>query len=324
MSVEIGASLYGGPILSDVQFRTERYGESGVFVRNHLPRIRKGGLNVIVVPAESVREAELFIREVNQSEGQIEIAHDAAQARRIAARGACACILGISYVTLGDRLDGLEMLYSLGARLFTMSGNRRNYFVDGCTERGAAGLSHLGVDLVKQLEALGIVIDVSHTSENGVSDIFQVTSKAIVVASHSNTREIQDTVRNVSSDQIKEIAQRGGMVGVSIHPTLVTDDHPTVDDVARHMETMANLVGVDHVGLGTDFVDYAEDVFHHKIKAIDPTGKLYGGVLHEYPEGVETIEKVGNIFDRLSNKGFAESDVAKMRGENVMRIFEKA
>lgn len=321
MPTPILASLYGGPILSDVQFRTERYGESDVFVKNHLPRLKKGGVNTIVIPAESLREAELFIREVQRSQGQIALATTPTEVRAIVERGACACILAASYSTLGDRLDSLPMLHALGVRLFTMSGNRRNYFVDGCTERGAGGLSHLGVELVKLLESLGIIIDVSHTSENGVSDIFEVTNRAVVVASHSNTRELCDTVRNVSSAQIKAIAARGGMVGVSIHPTLVLlDKEPTVSDVARHMSAMVDLVGDDHVGLGTDFVDYAEDVFHHKIKAIDPTGKLYGGVLHAYPKDVENIEKVGNIFAELSKKGFGKASLAKLSGGNVMRV----
>ena len=320
MPTSIGASLYGGPILSDVQFRTERYGESGVFVKNHLPRLRKGGINLIVTPAESMREAELFLREVKQSDGQIELATTPGEARAIVDRGAVACILAASYSTLNDRLDSLPMLHDLGVRLFTMSGNRRNYFVDGCTERSAGGLSHLGVDLVKLLEKLGIVIDVSHTSENGVADIFEVTDKAVVVASHSNTRKICDTVRNVSEDQIKAIAARGGMVGVSIHPTLVTLDDPDVTDVARHMESMVALTNADHVGLGTDFVDYAEDVFSHKIRAIDPTGALYGGVLHTYPRDVENVEKVGNIFAQLEKMGFDNVKLAKLRGENVMRV----
>src|SRR5690606_12054850 len=199
------------PILSDVQFRTERYGESGVFVKNHLPRLRKGGINAIVTPGESLREIELFVREIGQSEGALELATTPGEVRAVVDRGACACILAASYSTLGDRLDSLPMLHRLGVRLFTMSGNRRNPFVDGCTERSAGGLSHLGVDLVKLLESLGIIIDVSHTSENGVADIFEVTDKAVVVASHSNTRRICDTVRNVSDEQIKAIAARGGM-----------------------------------------------------------------------------------------------------------------
>lgn len=320
MSKTICASLYGGPILTDVQFRTERYGQSDVFLTNHLPRLKKGGVNTIFTPGESLREIELFLREVSRSNGEFEIATTPAEVRAIVDRGACACILAASFSTLGDRLDSLPMLHQLGVRLFTMSGNRRNYFVDGCTERSAGGLSHLGIDLVKTLESLGIIIDVSHTSENGVSDIFEFTDKAVVVASHSNTRQICDTVRNVSAAQIKAIGERGGMVGVSLHPTLVTENDPDVNDVARHMRTMMELTGPDHVGIGTDFVDYAEDVFQHKIKAIDPTGKLYGGVLHAYPRGIENIEKVSNIFAALAEQGLDEGAITKMRGENVMRV----
>lgn len=320
MRIPVFGSLYGGPILSDIQFRTERYGERNVFVTRHLPRLKVAGLNTIVTPAESLRELELFVREVKESEGQLAFARTPGEVQRIVDGGGCACILGASFATLGERLDSLPMLHELGVRLFTMSGNRRNAFIDGCTERGVSGLSDLGVDLVRQLEDLGILIDVSHASEQGVADIFEVTSTAVVVASHSNTRQIQDTVRNVSAEQIRQIAQRGGMVGVSLHPTLVTNNDPDVGDVARHMQTMVALVGDDHVGLGTDFVDYAHDVFQHKIKAIDPTGKLYGGVLHEYPRGVETIEKVGAIFDRLAQDGMVEHSLAKLRGGNLMRV----
>jgi membrane dipeptidase len=297
MGTPVFGSLYGGPILSDIQFRAERYGERNVFVTRHLPRLKAAGLNAIVTPAESMRELELFVREVKESDGQLAFARTPGEVQHIVDGGACACILGASYATLGERLDSLPMLHELGVRLFTMSGNRRNAFIDGCTERGVSGLSDLGV-----------------------ADIFEVTSSAVVVASHSNTRQIQDLVRNVSADQIRQIAARGGMVGVSLHPTLVTDNDPDVGDVARHMQTMVALVGDDHVGLGTDFVDYAHDVFQHKIKAIDPTGKLYGGVLHEYPRGVETIEKVGAIFERLAEDGVDEASLAKLRGGNLMRV----
>lgn len=320
MSKQVVASLYGGPMLSDVQFRTERYGEKDVFVKNHLGRIQKGSINTIVVPAESLREAELFVREVHDSEGKLTLVTTPEGVRRAHEAGSTACILGASYSTIGGSLDTLNLLYQLGARLFTMAGNHRNIFVDGCGERDQGGLSHLGVKLVQRMEKLGIIIDVSHTSAKGISDILDVTSDAVVVASHSDTRQICDSPRNLADDQIKAIAKRGGMVGLSMHPTLVKDEDSSLEDVVDHIAAIIAMTSDDHIGIGTDFVDYAEDVFVHKMQAIDPTGALYGGILHSYPTNVESIEKISNIFDLMEKRGFSQSTINKVKGDNFMRI----
>lgn len=322
MKTIIGASLYGAAILSDVQSRRERYGERGVLVARHLPRLIQGGVNAVFLPAENMDEAESFFRELKESNGKLILTKSAKEVLEVVDRGGCACIFAASYETVGSHLDRLDLLYELGVRLFTMSGNRRNIFVDGCGERSAAGLSHLGIDLVRRLEELRILIDVSHISEKGFWDIFDTTKRAIIVASHSNAKRICDNARNLSDDQIKAIAERGGMVGLSMHPTLVASKDPTVEDVVQHMEYITKMIGSEGVGLGTDFVDCVEDVFRHKIKAMDPTGSLYGGALHTYPKGVETIEKVGNIFTLLEKKGFDSDTVRKLRGENAVRVLE--
>lgn len=314
------ASLYGGPILSDVESRRRNYEESSVFVQRHLPELIKGGLNVIFLPAETMTEVSVFYRELRESKGQFVLVNSASDARNAVRQGKFACVLAACYSTIGSDPTCLEMLYKLGVRLFTMSGNRRNLYTDGCGEREGSGLSYSGIDLVGRLEDLGILIDVSHTSDKGLQDILAVTRKPIVVASHSNSRNICDNPRNLSDDQMKAISERGGMIGISFHPTLVSWNNPDVNAVAKHIVYMKELVGPDYVGIGTDFVNSIEDTFQFQIKSIDPSGKLYGRALHEYPKGVESISKMSAVFSTLQNEGLDESAMKKIRGENVLRV----
>jgi membrane dipeptidase len=205
-----------------------------------------------------------------------------------------------------------------------MSDNRRSVFADGCGERDATGLSYLGIDLVGRLDELGVPIDVSHISEKGFWDIVNTTKRAIIVATHSCSKHVCNNARNLSDEQIQAIAERGGIVGVSMHPTMVSEKNPALTDYIQHVEHVLEITSADNVGIGTDFVDYVEDVFRWRIKSIDPNRSLYGGVLHSYPKDLETIEKVGNIFESLEKRGHDETTLRKLRGENVMRVFQTA
>lgn len=321
--IPVRTSTYGGPILSDIEFRRSRYGEKKVFVTRHLPRLRKAGINTIILPAENMREVETFFLELRESKPTMAQAKSASQVREIVDSGGVACILAASYSILENTINRLELLHELGVRLYTMSGNRRNIFADGCGEKNPSGLSYLGVDLVKRLEDLGILIDVSHSSEKTFWDIFEVTSKGVVVASHSNARRICDNDRNLSDEQISAIAGRGGIIGISLHPTLVSDKPPGLDQVIEHLEYLAKTAGHDHVGVGTDFVDIIEDTFVTKIKTIDPSGKLYGGMLHPYPKDVENVEKISNIFTRLIERGHDPKLVQEISGDNFVKVLER-
>ncbi len=319
--MKIGASLYGGPILSDVESRRQMFGETDVFARRHLPNLVAGGLDLVFLPAASLREAAIFYKELRASDGGYALVKSSSEARDVIKGGKFACVLAASYSTIGSDTSLLEMLHELGVRLFTMSGNRRNVYVDGCGERDASGLSYSGIDLVGGLEDLRIIVDVSHASDRGVKDILDSTSRAMVVASHSNSRAVCDNPRNLTDGQIRAIADRGGMVGLSMHPTMVSWDRPDVGDVVDHIDHIVDLVGPDRVGIGTDYVDYIEDTFKHRIKALDPSGEIYGKKLHPYPEGLETVAKVGNLFKALRERGMDEATIDKIRGENVMGIF---
>ena len=170
---------------------------------------------------------------------------------------------------------------------------------------------------------MNILIDVSHTSDKGIQDVLDVTSKAIVVASHSNSRYICDNPRNLTDEQIQAIAERGGMIGLSMHPTLVSWDNPNITNVIKHVIYIKNLVGPDHLGIGTDYVDYISDTFKHKIISMDPSGKIYRKKLSNYPEGLETVSKMGNLFRALKKEGLDDETINKIKGENIFNILKR-
>jgi len=323
MRIPIRASTYGGPILGDIEFRRRRYSEKKVFVTRHLPRLSKGGINTIILPAENKQEIATFFSELRESSPAMAQAKSSSQVREIVDGGGFACVLAASYSTVEHEVSRLDLLHEVGVRLFTMSGNRRNIFVDGCGERNPSGLSYLGADLVKRLEELGILIDVSHTSEKGFWDIIEATGKGVVVASHSNARRLCDNDRNLTDKQITAISGRGGIIGVSLHPTLVSKQDPNVNHVVEHLEYLAKTAGPENVAIGTDFVDFVEDTFVSKIKSIDPSGRLYGGSLHTYPTGVETVEKVSYILTRLKEKRHDAQLIENIAGENFLKVLDR-
>jgi membrane dipeptidase len=202
-----------------------------------------------------------------------------------------------------DILEGdlgiLRVFYRLGVRMLGLVHSLRNQLADGVTDsRTGGGLSEFGVKVVEELNHLGVLIDVSHLSDSGFWDLIDVTSEPIM-ASHSNCRAVCGHVRNLTDDQIQVLADRGGVMGINFSPNFI---HPTKADVARvvdHIDHIVELVGVDYVGLGSDFDG-----------------------IRGTPVGLEDVSKMPNITLDLVNRGYSEEDIRKILGENHLRVFK--
>ncbi len=199
----------------------------------------------------------------------------------------------------GD-IEKLNEMYRHGVRMLTVTWNNSNPFCGGIGE-DKEGLSPLGEELVKRCNELGIIIDVSHISNKGFWDVAEISCRPFI-ASHSNAKALCNHKRNLTDEQMKAIAKADGIVGINYYPPFLNSSgEATVDDVIRHIEYMAGLIGTEHIALGSDF---------------DGTD----GVL---PKGLSSPEDVQKIPERLLKLNYSDEQVEAICWINVKKSLEK-
>jgi len=217
---------------------------------------------------------------------------------------------------LGYDVELMELFHSLGVRMVQLTANDRNFVGDGCGEPANAGLSKPGKRLVKLLNQLGILIDLSHVGDATRRDALEL-SESPVVFSHGNARGCCDNVRNVADEDIRLLAKRGGVIGATTYPTLCSwEKNPTIDTFIDNITYMVDLVGVDHVGLGLGQIEGLNiDDYLKKYP------EMYG--VDAWPEGVESVTAWPAILRKLSDRGYSAEDVAKIAGANFLRVYRQ-
>lgn len=276
-----------------------------------LQRMRKGGIRVqffavFVSPVYKGRELvkaleqiDLFYKELEREPG-IEPVFNLAQLDHcLHTRKECAVLSVEGGEVLSGSIEVLRALYRLGVRCLTLTWNHRNELADGVKENSSkGGLTNFGVQVVNQMNVLGMLIDVSHLSENGFWDVLKVTQKP-VIASHSNARAICDHPRNLTDEQIKAIASCGGVIGLNFVPAFVDPGNPCLSRLFDHIDHIVNLAGPDCLGLGSDF------------DGVDKT-----------ISGLEDVSKIPSIYKGLVNRGYSEEVVEKILGKNFLQVIK--
>lgn len=204
---------------------------------------------------------------------------------------------------IGKDLTLIEYFYNLGVRAITLCHNKNNEIcdasMDGVSEHG--GLSEFGVSVVKEMNRLGIAIDVSHASVETLKDVIEVSSKP-VIATHSGVWSIKNHNRNLRDDEIAAIAQRGGLIQIATGRFFLSDkprEQVTVKDIADHIDHAVKIAGIEHVGLGTDFDGG-------------------GGVV-----GLENVSKMKSLTIELMRRGYSEYQLSRFWGENFLDFLRK-
>ncbi len=227
-------------------------------------------------------------------------------------------------------LDRVDLFHSLGLRICQPTYNRRNLMGDGCLEPGNAGLSRLGVELVARLNAKRILVDASHAGPRTQAETI-AACKGPMAITHTGCRAIADNPRNTNDDVLKTLADRGGVAGIYFMPFLRTSGQPHAEDLIRHIEHAVNVMGEDHVGLGTDGTitgltldarerkQHAEFVAERQKRGISAPGETADVFLYipEYnsPRRFETL--AGDLLAR----GWSTTRVEKLIGGNFARLF---
>ena len=279
------------------------------------PRLAEGGVDLQVLAcfieaeykperalAQALRMIDAIHREVEASGGQVVLALSAGDAERAAEQGKQAVMISLEGgEPIGLDLAVLRSLYRLGVRLVGLTWNQRNAIADGVGElRSRGGLTTFGVELVKEMNRLGMLVDVSHLSEAGFWDVLEVSSQPII-ASHSNARALCDHPRNLTDEQIKALAKNGGVMGMNFFRGFVDRqaERATLERVLDHIDHIAGLVGPIHVGLGADF-DGADPVV-----------------------GLEDVTRVPAITAGLLQRGYKDEDVLAILGGNHLRLMRQ-
>ncbi|MBM7854481.1 membrane dipeptidase [Desulfohalotomaculum tongense] len=279
-----------------------------------LPRLKVGGVNVqffavFIHPSygevkgieRAMEIIDTFYKQCDQYKDQMCLAACQRDIVETVQSGRVAAVLAIEGgEALGGRLYMLPVYHRLGVRCMTLTWNGRNSIADGVGEgRTRGGLTNFGVEVVREMNKLGMLIDVSHLSEAGFWDVLDISSQP-VIATHSNCAALCPHPRNLTDRQIKALAQVGGVIGLTLVPDFISEKYANLERYLDHVDHIADLVGTDHIGIGTDF------------------------------DGVErTIDEVSDctmlprVAEGLIKRGYNKNEINNILGGNFLRILSK-
>jgi len=277
-----------------------------------VPRLLEGGVDCQVfavssersrTPAHPLRTAlemiDRFYREC-ESCGSLTPVTSYSEVLKAKRNGLVAGLLSIEGSdVIEGRLEVLSVFHRLGVRMVGLVHSLRNQLADGVTDRRTGGgLSELGVQAVEELNRIEMIVDVSHINDEGFWDALDHT-KSPVVASHSNSRAVCIHPRNMTDEMIVALAENGGVMGMNFAPGFVHPEQATLQGVVDHIDHIVDLVGPDHVGLGSDF------------DGIPST-----------PVGLEDVTKMPGITEELVKREYSEVDIKKILGGNHLRLMK--
>lgn len=286
-------------------------------------------------------------RAVERHPNDLMFATTSTDIRLAKARGKIACLMGIEGGhAIENSLPTLREFYRLGVRYMTLTWNNTNDWADaGRGEKKHNGLSDFGKEVVREMNRLGMLVDVSHVSDKTMSDALDV-SKAPVIASHSSARALSNVPRNIPDDLLRRIAKNGGVVQVNFYSLFV--DQKTVapqsdernqrlkeqqealntknaDDPERLSEESDKLEGANPLPPLplSKLIDHIDHIV--KVAGIDHVGlgPDFDGAT-DFPEGARDVSMFPNITYELLKRGYSEQDIRKILGENLLRVFARA
>jgi membrane dipeptidase len=327
-----------------------------------VPRMRDGGLTALffsiwisgkTMGPEAVQKAfdqiDAVRETVRRHPDELLLATTADEIREAKKQKKIAALIGVEGGhMMGNDLSVLRTFATLGARYMTLTHMENTEWADSSTDKPAHnGLTGFGKDVVREMNRLGILVDVSHVSDKTFYDVL-ATTKAPVIASHSSCRAICNAARNMTDDMLRDLAKNGGVVQINYHVSFLSqqyldfdlshseihkeivaeakkrcgDDENCVENISQqvirdfmqagklpkvdwtaivdHIDHAVKIAGVDHVGLGSDFD---------------------GAVM---PIGMEDASHLPQITDALLKKGYSDSDIRKILGENTLRVLSEA
>ncbi|CAG9983450.1 unnamed protein product [Clonostachys byssicola] len=302
---------FRGHLLSHTDLGKMRSGQMGGQFWSVFVECKSDGVPQLDDPTWVVRDTleqiDVVGRLIAKHPNDLQFCGDAACVRSAFASGKIASMIGIEGShQIGNSIATLRQMYSLGARYLTLTHNCDTPFATSATSVAAGeidrGLSSLGHNLVQEMNRLGMLVDLSHVSPQTMRDVLKV-AKAPVMFSHSGAFSISRHLRNAPDDVLQSLKLNDGVIMVCFVNDFLNKDHPdqtTIHDIADHIFHIANLIGWQHVGLGSDF-DGTIDV----------------------PRGMEDTSKYPNLIQLLMKRGATDSQIRGLAGDNILRVWSK-
>ena len=285
-------------IHTDIQ-RLRQGGVGGQFWSVYVPATLKGAEAVTA----TLQQVDVVYRMARKYPDTFELATTAADVERIFKAGRIASLIGMEGGhSIDNSLATLRMFHAMGARYMTLTHSTNIAWADSGTDMPKlGGLSAFGEEVVREMNRLGMLVDLSHTSPGTMEDAIRV-SEAPVIFSHSDARALNDHGRNVPDEVLRTLPGNGGLVMVTFVPEFLRADRKaTVRDAADHMDHIRKVAGADHVGIGGDF----------------------DGIT-TVPAGLEDVSKYPALTAELLRRGWPETDIRKALGLNVLRVMRRA
>jgi len=228
-------------------------------------------------------------------------------------------------VCIGDKLDNVNLFYDFGVRVMQLTYNTRNLLADGCLEREPAGMSKYGQKVVRRMNELGMVIDVSHSSEKTTLDAISFSDSPVAVT-HSACKAIFDHPRNKSDQVLEAVAENNGYFGILYCPFFLAASNSSINDWIKHVNHAVSIAGVDHVGICSDWARMPKplaDRFHiFAEKEFEFEGD-HAIPKHAVTQGLEDYDQFGNITRALVAEGYSDDEIRAILGGNWLRLFSR-
>jgi membrane dipeptidase len=225
-----------------------------------------------------------------------------------------------------DDANLLRILHRLGLRIGQLTWNERNSIGCGCLEVPDTGLSQFGRVVVREMNHVGIAIDLAHAGGRTIQETADLSETPVIV-SHANVRRLTDNPRNLTDEVLKSVAARNGVVGITAYSPFCEPRagvRPTLKDVVNHIAYAVDLIGVDHVGIGSDFFEGESLVrFEHLFRVRYPDVVRHYTLDTVYAEGFDRVACFPRLTEALVDRGYKDADILKLLGGNFLRVFRE-
>jgi membrane dipeptidase len=302
-------------------------------IMTDIPRLKSGGVGgqfwSVYVPVElqgqtavtaTLEQIDIVHRMIRKYPDTFELALTAADIERIHKSGRIASLVGMEGGhSIDNSLANLRMFHRLGARYMTLTHSSNTPWADSCTDTPKSnGLSPFGEEVVREMNWLGMLVDLSHVSPDTMEDALRVT-KAPVIFSHSAAKAMNDHARNVPDSILQQLPKNGGVIMVTFVPGFVSPKvnawnkltpeqqkatpapRATISDVADHVDHIRKVAGIDHIGIGSDFDGITQTV-----------------------QDLDNVSAYPSLTAELLKRGYSDGDIKKILGLNVLRVMRAA
>lgn len=302
-------------------------------------QMREGGVSAVHVTIcyhenfrETVANIEVWNRRFERWPELIFHGRSAADVRRANEEGRTAIFFGFqNCAPIEDDIGLVEIVHTLGARFMQLSYNNQSLLATGCYEADDPGITRMGRQVIKEMNRVGLVVDMSHSAERSTLEAIGISERPIAIT-HANPAFWHAALRNKSDDVLRALAQSGGMLGFSLYPHhLAGKSDCTIQDFCEMAARAADLMGVDHIGIGSDLCqDQPDSVVTWMrngrwTKDIDyGEGSAGAAGFPQQPEWFRDNRDFGTIAAGLRGVGFSEAETARIMGLNWLDFFERS